>query len=266
MGGNFKQPKGTKKNQPKPGNPKAGSRLASRKKLNPNALRDAERRKGNKGHPKGEVDPVPTTPENRARSTPICGASRSGKSTSGPGICCQPAGWGTDHKGVGRCKWHGGDSPAYEHHLVAETAKANAMIYGPPRKLTSDQAIQEELERTAGAIHYLEDIIRDLNSADELFTREGNFVSKNPYLGQLQQEREHLVRVAKACKDMNINERRTQLIEESGRQIAAVFLAFINDPELGLDVMQRIRAKELAKKHLGTIVSVETVDARELSA
>lgn len=41
-------------------------------------------------------------------STPICGAK--GKQKGQP--CKRPAGWGTDHPGVGKCKLHGGLSPA----------------------------------------------------------------------------------------------------------------------------------------------------------
>jgi hypothetical protein len=36
-----------------------------------------------------------------------CGAKKRG----GPGLCTRPAGWGTDHAGVGKCKLHGGASP-----------------------------------------------------------------------------------------------------------------------------------------------------------
>lgn len=38
---------------------------------------------------------------------PLCGA----KKRQGPGNCRRPAGWGTDHAGVGRCKLHGGSNP-----------------------------------------------------------------------------------------------------------------------------------------------------------
>lgn len=37
----------------------------------------------------------------------ICGAQK----RSGEGMCHQPAGWGTDHPGKGRCKFHGGATP-----------------------------------------------------------------------------------------------------------------------------------------------------------
>jgi hypothetical protein len=36
-----------------------------------------------------------------------CGANK----RQGEGTCARPAGWGTDHAGVGRCKLHGGSTP-----------------------------------------------------------------------------------------------------------------------------------------------------------
>lgn len=39
---------------------------------------------------------------------PKCGGHKRGE---GGGFCTQPAGWGTDHPGQGKCKLHGGASP-----------------------------------------------------------------------------------------------------------------------------------------------------------
>jgi len=44
-----------------------------------------------------------------------CNARR----TDGSGYCGQPAGWGTDHE-TGRCKFHGGRTPAQEKHVIDE--------------------------------------------------------------------------------------------------------------------------------------------------
>src|SRR3990172_7648888 len=41
----------------------------------------------------------------------LCNA-RTKQAASSP-YCTRPAGWGTDHPGVGRCKLHGGSSPKY---------------------------------------------------------------------------------------------------------------------------------------------------------
>ncbi|NLA83026.1 MAG: hypothetical protein GX854_00550 [Clostridiales bacterium] len=49
------------------------------------------------------------------KNYPICGAK-----TKGSGEPCQrPAGWGTDHPGVGKCKLHGGASPV-KHGLYSK--------------------------------------------------------------------------------------------------------------------------------------------------
>lgn len=45
-----------------------------------------------------------------ADSKPLCG-SKTRQEGSNP-TCGRPAGWGTDHKGVGHCKLHGGNTPA----------------------------------------------------------------------------------------------------------------------------------------------------------
>lgn len=43
----------------------------------------------------------------KAVAYPICG----GKKRQSDGVCTRPAGWGTDHAGLGRCKLHGGAKP-----------------------------------------------------------------------------------------------------------------------------------------------------------
>lgn len=48
-----------------------------------------------------------------------CNARR----TDGSGYCGQPAGWGTDHE-TGRCKFHGGNTPQHEKHVIKELEAA----------------------------------------------------------------------------------------------------------------------------------------------
>lgn len=48
--------------------------------------------------------------EPRDHGKPLCGGPR--KHNAGP--CTRPAGWGTGHAGVGRCKMHGGSTPTHE--------------------------------------------------------------------------------------------------------------------------------------------------------
>jgi len=46
------------------------------------------------------------------------------RKTDGSGYCQQPSGWGTDHLGHGRCKYHGGDSPNGEKAVLNDLEDA----------------------------------------------------------------------------------------------------------------------------------------------
>jgi len=88
----------------------------------------------------------------------ICGA----KTRSG-GRCQLPAGWGTDHPGVGRCKLHGGatprgaDSPHFRHGLDCR--------YLPPADKDRDDVSEEQvvsaIEEVVGAIKWAEKLTQD---------------------------------------------------------------------------------------------------------
>lgn len=46
------------------------------------------------------------------------------RKTGGEGYCQHEAGWGTDHPGAGRCKFHGGNTPNQEKGLVEQLEDA----------------------------------------------------------------------------------------------------------------------------------------------
>ncbi len=54
----------------------------------------------------------------------FCGARR----RQGEGLCRRPAGWGTDHVGVGHCKLHGGSTKS--HRTKAATAILENKVKG----------------------------------------------------------------------------------------------------------------------------------------
>lgn len=70
----------------------------------------------------GQVRPM-TSKQRRpyGEGKPKCGAKR----TTADALCERPAGWGTDHPGVGRCKRHGGSTPTQTvaaEKVIAERA------------------------------------------------------------------------------------------------------------------------------------------------
>jgi len=42
------------------------------------------------------------------------------RKTNGDGYCKHEAGWGTDHTGVGRCRFHGGNTPDQEKAIIKD--------------------------------------------------------------------------------------------------------------------------------------------------
>jgi hypothetical protein len=69
--------------------------------------------------------------------------------------CEQAPGWGTNHPGIGRCKWHGGAAPNYEQKVTHLRAAAAVEVYGLPRDIDPHDALLEELARTAGHVDWL---------------------------------------------------------------------------------------------------------------
>lgn len=73
-------------------------------------------------------------PHDDGKKNNICGAKS--KQTGQP--CKQPAGWGTDHFGTGRCKLHGGRSPG------ASKGNKYARTHGAYETIIRDRLTEEE--------------------------------------------------------------------------------------------------------------------------
>jgi hypothetical protein len=63
-----------------------------------------------------------TRPDTGSEHGRWCNAKRK----QGPGLCRRPAGWGTDHVGLGPCKLHGGATRSHRQAAV-KTAAANEL-------------------------------------------------------------------------------------------------------------------------------------------
>lgn len=62
----------------------------------------------------------------------------------GEGYCGQPAGWGTDHTGVGRCKYHNGRPPThgrYARYLSTSLGDEIARLKEDPDPLNLDEEL-----------------------------------------------------------------------------------------------------------------------------
>lgn len=173
-------------------------------------------------------------------------------------LCKQPAGWGTDHVGLGRCKRHGGASPSYLPELQRLAAIQAVETYGIPVKTDPQTALEEELDRTAGHVAWLRIQVGDLEE-DGLGGPVGSEgvndvgVQMHPryephlMLRLYKDERKHLAQVAKLCIDAGIEERRVKLAEAQGHLIAKAITGILK--ELGID-MSDPKVPKVVRAHL----------------
>src|SRR5438445_284324 len=94
---------------------------------------------------------------------PKCGSRK--RDGSGD-TCALPAGWGTDHVGIGKCRLHGGKTRTHQVAAQAEMVRQAVVTYGLPREVDPSQALLEEVHRTAGHVAWLAAKVAQLDEAD----------------------------------------------------------------------------------------------------
>lgn len=145
---------------------------------------------------------------NPATKGKICGAEKSG----GRGPCLNPAGYGTDHAGYGRCKYHFGSTPALKQSAAREKAQAYVVAYGLPRDVDPFQALGEEIARTAGHVAWLDAKIGQMDEA-ELTQWSQTGQRPSAWVEMYWKERDQLAKVSKLAIDAGIAERLVKVYE-----------------------------------------------------
>lgn len=168
------------------------------------------------------------------------------------GLCHRPAGWGTDHPGIGACKLHGGSTKNHRTAANTERARQAVATYGLPREVAPDVALLEEVHRTAGHVAWLGERVAELKAddlkwgtAEEVHKGSGEFPGTdrtdkavpNVWVQLYRDERKHLTDVCKAALAAGIAERQVRLAEQQGALLAGVIGRVLD--RLGLDDRQR---------------------------
>ncbi len=88
----------------------------------------------------------------------ICGAKskRSGKP------CKRPAGWGTDHPGVGACKLHFGATPNHKKAAQVEVLRREADRLGIPLDVDPGEALLDLVSEAAGNVEFYRQLVAAL--------------------------------------------------------------------------------------------------------
>lgn len=103
-------------------------------------------------------------PSKAPRNTPICEArlSKDGELTGK--VCTHERGWGTNHSGWGRCKLHGGNTPAgnkfaaeQQARELIEAQRDRFTLYGRRSVIQPAEVLLEEMQRTHAIVRNIEE-------------------------------------------------------------------------------------------------------------
>lgn len=187
---------------------------------------------------------------------PLCGARK----RQGEGTCRNPAGFKTDHAGIGACHLHGGKTVSHRTAARREIAVREVRRLGLVVYTTPHDALHEELGRSLGAVGAIEDAMRfsaagdglvvdadalTATEADEgpaMLVRETIYreaggevrVKPNPLIAVWTEQRRHLADVAAAAHRAGVEDRILARDQEISDYIARILHAAL--PALGVNM------------------------------
>jgi hypothetical protein len=171
----------------------------------------------------------------------LCGAK---KKNGDP--CRKFAGEGTTHPGIGRCKYHLGSVINHRKHAAKIEAKRLATQYvidfGDTIDIEPADALLTVLQMSYGHLMYLK-----MQLAASI--KNPSF-KRDVLLQAWDLERDRVARIAKACLEVGIAERRIVLAERYGEVLAELLKGIFWDPELALNNKQMRILPDLLKRHL----------------
>lgn len=167
-----------------------------------------------------------------------------GAKTRAGGLCKKVAGFGTDHVGRGRCKFHGGSTPNHQKSAALEEAK----IMGEEMDVDPLDALLWCVRIAAGEIAYCSAQIGELKKPTEstMFGKKLDMWIEVRQVAVAQ-----LAKYSKMALDAGVAERQVQLAERYGEMLAELIGGILG--ELKLTKAQKQKAPEIVGRHLRLI-------------
>lgn len=168
-----------------------------------------------------------------------CGAKK-----RGGGKCAMPAGWGTSHYGIGKCKLHGGSTP---NQVKAAASEEYRRLLGNPIEINPLDALLWCIKIRAGEVQWLSERIAELDQKDWL---EDTIVGKQLHLWVRERKgaMADLARYSQMAISLGIAERAVKLAETYGEMLARLIQGILGD--LNLSDEQRAKAPQIVRRHL----------------
>jgi hypothetical protein len=176
------------------------------------------------------------TPEQRSLHE-LCGArKRNGE------LCRKFAGEGTDHRGTGKCKYHGGATRSHVKSAARKEAAKRMSGFGLQMDITPAEALLSMVRISAGHVAYLQQEI-ELDSDDSPYERAVLWEAWNA-------ERDRLTRTAKAAVESGCAIAQVRMAEHIGQLMGEVLRNVLFAQELALTAKQQKVLPKLVKTHL----------------
>jgi hypothetical protein len=168
-----------------------------------------------------------------------CGAD---KKHSG-GKCGNPAGFGTTHLGIGRCKFHGGTTRTH----VKSALKEEAVLMGCPKDMNPVDAMIWCIRITAGEVEWLTERI---STVEEKNWIEDTVIGKQVHLWvrERKEAQQRLFKFSREAIALGLAERAVKMAEMYGETLAKLLNGVLTD--LQLSKKQRALAPTVIRKHL----------------
>jgi hypothetical protein len=182
---------------------------------------------------------MPHTREQRDRHA-LCDAKKKNGEK-----CRLFAGQGTNHPGVGRCRFHLGNSKNHQNHAARVEAQRRLVEFGSPVDVEPTEALLGVLHLSAGHLAWVRG---ELAALEDKTTFEGQVLMR-----LWNEERDRVARIAKAALDAGVAERQVLLAERYGEQLATLLRAVFDDPGLALNRRQQANLPALLRRHLSVL-------------
>jgi hypothetical protein len=176
---------------------------------------------------------TPPTSQVRLKQMGYCGAKKKPKRNPDEPVanmyCMKKKGWGTDHPGIGACKYHGGNAAT---HRAAAERQRQIEFMGRPKEISPIDAIIWAIKVTAGEVEWLSSQIAEINDENKWI----EFTITGQQMHVFQRARadamDRLVRYSKDAIALGLAERAVRMAETFGASIARLLAGIYNDMDL----------------------------------
>jgi hypothetical protein len=178
------------------------------------------------------------------RNGPKCGAKLHGRE----GACSLPAGWGTNHKGYGKCRKHLGNSPNVARAAETERVEREARTELARLNVTPVDNPLEELQKLAGRVLAWEKAIGEMVNrlTDIRYESEHGGEQLRSEVALLERAMDRCERVLVAMARLNIDERIARLSDRQATLVVDVLKGALDD--LGIDRREEEVRKVMARR------------------